>query len=103
MAGIIEGLADRYKNIQTRLREYTTKFAQLFDIYAQLELLYPEVQTFKILDYSAHPGHRANAEARDLEKIIMIHALDLLYFWLYQPRSRSALRQFLDTLAEDEP
>jgi hypothetical protein len=102
VAGIIEGLADRHKNIQARLREYTTKFSQLFDIYAQLELLYPEVQTFKILDYSANPDHRANAEARDLEKIIMIHALDLLYFWMYQPRSRTALRQFLVTLAEDE-
>jgi hypothetical protein len=102
VAGIIEGLADRHKNIQARLREYTIKFAQLFDIYAQLELLYPEVQTFKILDYSANPGHRANAEARDMEKIIMIHALDLLYFWMYQPRSRTALRQFLGTLAEDE-
>jgi len=102
VAGIIEGLADRHKNIQARLREYTIKFAQLFDIYAQLELLYPEVQTFKILDYSANPGHRANAEARDMEKIIMIHALDLLYFWMYQPRSRTALHQFLGTLAEDE-
>jgi hypothetical protein len=102
VASIIEGLADRHKNIQARLREYTIKFAQLFDIYAQLELLYPEVQTFKILDYSTNPGHRANAEARDLEKIIMIHALDLLYFWMYQPRSRMALRQYLGTLTEDE-
>jgi hypothetical protein len=32
----------------------------------------------------------------------MVHALDLLYFWMYQPRSRTALRQFLQTLAEDE-
>jgi hypothetical protein len=102
VAGIIEGLADRHKNIQARLREYTTKLAQLFDIYAQLELLYPEVQTFKILDYSANSGYRVNAEARDLEKIIMIHALDLLYFWMYQPRSRTALRQFLVALTEDE-
>jgi len=102
VAGIIEGLADRHKNIQARLREYTTKFAQLFDIYAQLELLYPEVQTFKILDYSADPGYRVSAEARDLEKIIMVHALDLLYFWMYQPRARMALRQFLVTLTEDE-
>jgi len=102
VAGIIEGLADRNKNIQDRLREYTGKFAQLFDIYAQLELLYPEVQTFKILDDAANPGRRGNAEARDLEKIIMIHALDLLYFWMYQPRSRTALRQFLNTLTEDE-
>jgi hypothetical protein len=102
VAGIIEGLADRHKNIQDRLREYTGKFAQLFDIYAQLELLYPEVQTFKILDDAANPGRRANAEARDLEKIIMIHALDLLYFWMYQPRSRTAMRRFLNTLSEDE-
>ena len=102
VAGIIEGLADRHKNIQARLREYTTKFAQLFDIYAQLELLYPEVQTFKILDYSADPGYRVSPEARDLEKIIMVHALDLLYFWMYQPRARMALRQFLVTLTEDE-
>jgi hypothetical protein len=102
VASIIEGLADRQKNIRARLREYKIKFAQLFDIYAQLELLYPEVQTFKILDYSTAPEHRANAEARDLEKIIMVHALDLLYFWMYQPRSRMALRQYLGTLTEDE-
>jgi len=72
------------------------------DYRKQLELLYPEMQTFKILDYSANPGNRVNTEARDLEKIIMIHALDLLYFWMYQPRSRTALRQFLNTLTEDE-
>jgi hypothetical protein len=102
VASIIEGLADRHKNIQARLREYKIKSTQLFDIYAQLELLYPEVQTFKILDHSANPRHRANAEASDLEKIIMIQALDLLYFWMYQPRSRVALRQYLGTLTEDE-
>ena len=32
----------------------------------------------------------------------MIHALDMLYFWMYQPRSRVALPQFLRTLSEDE-
>jgi hypothetical protein len=102
VAGVIEGLADRHKNIQNRLREYTSKFAQLFDIYAQLELLYPDVRTFRILDRPDNSQSRTSAEARDLEKIIMIHALDLLYFWLYQPRSRTALRQFLHTLSEDE-
>jgi len=102
VAAVIEGLADRHKNIQDRLRDYSVKLAQLFDIYAQLELLYPEVQTFKVLGYKAHPKQRANAEARDMEKIIMIHSLDLLYFWMYQPRSRMALRHFIGTLAEDE-
>ena len=80
----------------------SVKFSQLFDIYAQLELLYPEVQTFKVLHHSGNPNHRTNAEGRDLEKIIMIHSLDLLYFWMYQPRSRMALQQFLNALTEDE-
>ena len=102
VAGFIEGTADRYKNIRTRLREYKNKFRELLDIYAQLELLYPDVESFKILECSFDVNRKANAEARDLEKIIMIHALDMLYFWMYQPRSRVALPQFLRTLSEDE-
>jgi hypothetical protein len=102
VAGFIEGTADRFKNIRMRFREYQNKFREVLGIYAQLELLYPDVQTFKILEYSSDLKRKANAEARDLEKIIMIHALDLLYFWMFQPRSRSAFQQFLHTLSEDE-
>ncbi len=102
VAAFIEGLADRHRNIQARLRDYKGKFAQLFDVYAQLELLFPEVQTFAVLQSSDRNHRKANREARDLEKIIMIHALDLLYFWMYQPRARTALRRFVQTLSEDE-
>jgi hypothetical protein len=102
VAGFIEGLADRHRNIQNRLRDYKSKFEQLFDIYAQLELLYPDVQPFAVLQHSDRLQRRASVEARDLEKIIMIHALDLFYFWMYQPRARTALQQFVHTLSEDE-
>ena len=102
VAGIIEGLSDRYNNIHKRLREYSIKFSQLFETYAQLEILYPELQAFKVLEHSDNEAYQDKTEARDLEKIIMTHSLDLLYFWMYQPRSRSALRQFLKTLTEDE-
>ncbi len=102
VAGFIEGLADRRRNIKTRLRDYKGKFAQLFDIYAQLELIFPDVQTFAVLQHSSRLKQKASVEARDLEKIIMIHALDLLYFWMYQPRARTALRHFVHTLSEDE-
>jgi hypothetical protein len=102
VAGFIEGLADRHRNIKARLRDYKGKFEQLFDIYAQLELLYPEVQPFAVLQHSTQLKRKASIEARDLEKIIMIHALDLLYFWMYQPRARTALWQFVQTLSEDE-
>ncbi|MGE5255359.1 MAG: hypothetical protein ACM3KE_01740, partial [Hyphomicrobiales bacterium] len=102
VAGFIEGLADRHRNIKTRLRDYKGKFEQLFDIYAQLELLYPDVQPFAVLQHSGQLQRKASTEARDLEKIIMIHALDLFYFWMYQPRARIALQQFVHTLSEDE-
>jgi len=102
VAGFIEGLADRHRNIKTRLRDLKGKFEQLFDIYAQLEMIFPDVQTFAVLQYSNRLKKKASVEARDLEKIIMVHALDLLYFWMYQPRARTALRQFVHALSEDE-
>lgn len=102
VAGIIEGTADRFKNIQIRSREYRKKLSALLDIYAQLELLFPESRTLEILDKPSQYRKRANAEARDMEKIIFVHALDLLYFWMYQPRARSAFKQLLSTLTEEE-
>jgi len=102
VAGIIEGTADRFKNIQMRSREYRKKLSALLDIYAQLELLFPESRTLEILDKPSQYRQRANAEARDMEKIIFVHALDLLYFWMYQPRARSAFLQLLSTLTEEE-
>jgi hypothetical protein len=102
VAGIIEGLADRYANIRLRIRDYRQKFHEILDVYADLELLYPEVKTFHVLNHPADGKQVARAEATELEHRIMLHALDLLYFWMYQPRSQSALKQFLGTLSEDE-
>jgi hypothetical protein len=102
VAGIIEGTADRYNNIHLRLRALKSKFREMLDIYAHLELCFPEVESSQVLAYAARDQQKTCAEARDLEKIIMIHSLDLLYFWMYQPRARVALIDFLRTLSEDE-
>jgi hypothetical protein len=102
VAGVIEGTADRVNNIRMRYREYRKKLAALLDIYAQLELLFPESRTLDILGKPSPIHKRANAEVRDLEKILMIHSLDLLYFWLFQPRARSAFKHLADTLNEEE-
>jgi hypothetical protein len=102
MAGIIEGAADRYHNIRHRFNAYRKKLAELIDIYAQLELIYPEAIAYDLMECPKGPRPGANQEARDLEKIIAIHALDLLYFWMYQPRARSALDQLLKTINEEE-
>ena len=101
-AGVIEGTADRHRNIRTRYRQYRRKLSALLEIYARLELLFPDSPTLQILDNPRKFQRKANAEALDLEKIIMVHALDMLYFWMYQPRARSAFRQLFRTLSEEE-
>jgi hypothetical protein len=102
VAGIIEGTADRYANIRNRFREYRKKLSDLMDIYAQIELLFPESNTLELLGHPKKFQEKANAEAQVMEKIICIHALDALYFWMYQPRARSAIIQLMSSISEEE-
>jgi len=104
VAGAIEGAADRYQNIRIRRKDYQQKLKQVFHTYARLELLFPESNALEVL----HAGEMEQAaefkrgEARDLRKIIIANALDLLYFWMYQPRARTALRSIWRGLPEEE-
>ncbi len=102
VAGVIEGLADRYENIRLRERDYAAKFRQLFDAYARLELLFPEKDVLAMLESPKEFIRTLSAEAADLERIIIINALDLLYFWMYQPRARSVLAARIRALSEEE-
>jgi hypothetical protein len=102
VAGVIEGLADRYENIHARVRDYSAKLCQLFDTYARLELLFPETEVLLMLESPKKFIQTINAEAQDLERIIIINALDLLYFWMYQPRSRSVLKARIQSMSEEE-
>jgi hypothetical protein len=102
VAGIIEGLADRYENIRMRTIDYTAKLDQIFDAYARLELLFPETDVLEMLESPKKFMQTLNAEAEDLERIILINALDLLYFWMYQPRARSVLKDRFSAMSEEE-
>jgi hypothetical protein len=102
VAGVIEGTADRYQNIRMRCRDYAIKLRQLFDIYAQLELLFPEAQALELLEAPEQLKRTRSAEVHDLEKIVIINALDMLYFWMYQPRARSALSAIVKNLSDEE-
>lgn len=101
VAAVIEGAADRYTNVRTRKRDYRRKFSDLFEIFAQLELLFPEKYPLEILN-SRKKIKAKNLEVAAYEKIICIHALDALYFWMYQPRSQSVLKQLLGSMPEEE-
>ncbi len=102
VAGIIEGLADRYENIRLRMRDYRAKLGQLFDTYARLELLFPEMDVLAMLEAPKEFIRTLGNEAQELERIIIINALDLLYFWMYQPRARSVLMARIRSMSEEE-
>ena len=57
---------------------------------------------FNVLEAPSEKKVTARAEATEMERIIMLHALDLLYFWMYQPRAQSAFKRFVESLSEDE-
>jgi hypothetical protein len=102
MAGVIEGTADRFTNIQTRFQDYADTLSQLFDTYGRLEALLPELNVWETLETIGKDRIDTNADAKDLEKLIVIGALDLLYFWMYQPRARTALKYLYKTLSDEE-
>jgi hypothetical protein len=102
VAAVIEGLADRFDNMRMRARDYTDKLPRLFDAYARLELLFPEEDVLSVLAAPAATIDDATGEAKDLEKIMIINALDLLYFWMYQPRAQNILQARLKKLSAEE-
>jgi hypothetical protein len=102
VAGIIEGTADRFINIQTRFQDYAGTLSQLFDTYARLEGLQPELNVWETLDAIGNDRIDPHGDAKDLEKLIVIGCLDLLYFWMYQPRARTTLKYLSKTLSPEE-
>jgi hypothetical protein len=102
VAGIIEGTVDRYQNISMRWRDYGIKLSQLFDLYAQLELRFPERTALELLRSAESSENKWTDEIRELRRINIINALDLLYFWMYQPRARTAFKGLLRTMSAEE-
>jgi hypothetical protein len=99
VAGVIEGSADRYRNIHLRLRDYRDKLTRLLETYTSLELLFPDK---KVMETLSAMDKSLSGDAKDLELIMIIHALDLLFFWNYQPRGRTALIMLAKTLPDEE-
>jgi hypothetical protein len=99
VAGVIEGAADRYRNIHLRLRDYRDKLTQILEVYTSLELLFPDK---KVMETLSDMNKSLSGDAKELELIMIIHALDLLFFWNYQPRGRTALIMLAKSLSPEE-
>jgi len=99
VAGVIEGSADRYRNIHVRLRDYRDKLMRILEAYAGLELLLPDQNLLESLKTVNKP---ITGDASDLRQIMIIHAIDLLFFWYFQPRGRTALLMLAKSLSKEE-
>ena len=102
VAGVIEGLADRQNNIRTRLADYRTKISQMFAVFARLDVLLPEEDVLDLLQSPKALMAAIRGEARDLRKVFIVNALDLMYIWMYQPRARRALQQTIAAMSTEE-
>lgn len=102
VAGIIEGLADRAQFIRRRVLDYKSKFNHLFNTYAQLEILFPLDDVLSLLESTKELLQTIEFEKRDMLNILIVNALDLQYFWMYQPRARGVMKQLFKRMTRDE-
>lgn len=102
VAGVIEGLADRQANITSRLADYRTKISQLFFVFSRLDLRFPEEDVLEMLASPEIMMQTLDYEARDQEKLIIVNGLDLMYFYMYQPRAHRALQMIRHDMSQEE-
>lgn len=102
VAAIIEGLGDRFNNIRIRLNDYRAKLNAMFVVYARLDVLFPEEDVLDMLQSPHIFLETISYEAKDLEKVVIVNALDLMYFWLYQPRAPKALTVIVKKMSNEE-
>ncbi|MCG6929139.1 MAG: hypothetical protein LJE64_01180 [Desulfofustis sp.] len=102
VAAVIEGLADRQTNIEVRLRAYRSKIAQIFAVFSRLDLLFPEDDVLDVLQSPKMVLETLDGDASEQETLLIVNALDLMYFWMYQPRARKALQRIVEGMDREQ-
>ncbi len=102
VAAIIEGTADRRYNLSQRKTDYEEKLTQVYDVYARLETTFADDDVLKLLENPKTIFKQLQQKAPEIFHDMVIDALDLLYFWMYQPRARITLARQLARMSSDE-
>ncbi len=102
VAALIEGFADRRNNLRMRRWDYQTKLQQIFETYSRLEIRFPEEDMLKLLARPKKFFRKMEEEKDKLELELIINALDLMHFWLYQPRAQDVLKAIVRDMSEEE-
>ncbi len=102
VAGIIESMADRRNNYRLRNWDYDTKLRHMFDCYTRLELAFPDKDMLGLLAQPKEFIRFTETNAKDLQVESFVNALDLMYFWYYQPCAQQTLIANLRTMTREE-
>ena len=102
VAGIIESVADRRNNYRLRGWDYHTKLRHMFDCYTRLELAFPDKDMLALLAQPKEFVRFTEKNAKALQVETFINALDLMYFWYYQPCAQQTLVAMLRGMTREE-
>lgn len=102
VAAIIEGIADRQTNIRARLAACRHIFDHVYAVYSRLDLLLPETDLTKLLNTPEQAAIEIKKVSPKLHRLLIINALDLMYFRLYQPRTLKALEILHKEMSTEE-
>ncbi|MEG1610792.1 MAG: hypothetical protein RR317_06380, partial [Bilophila sp.] len=102
VAGVIEGVADRHNNYRLRYWDYKTKLHLFFECYGKLDLAFPDRDMLSLMAHPKEFIQLMNTEAKSLQIASIINALDLMYFWMYQPCAQQTLIAILRTMTREE-
>ncbi len=102
VAGFIEGIADRNRHITTRKLDYEKKMPQILDAYAGIEIMFPEENVEKMLRNPVAARKKIQEKNPYLSRIMILNALDLMYFWIYQPRAKNVFRAMASEMPRKE-
>lgn len=102
VAAIIESVADRRNNYRLRNWDYQTKLQRLFDCYTKLELAFPDRDILTLLAQPREFIRLTSKESKPLQVESIINALDLMYFWHYQPCAHQTLISILRGMTREE-
>ena len=102
VAGVIEGIGDQNTNLRMRNWDYTYKLHQLFDCLARLEVMLPEEDILELLRQEKDKQPPMLQKIYAMQDATIIHSLDLMYFWMYQPRARTFLTRLFREMTPEE-
>ena len=102
VAGVIESVADRRNNYRLRKWDYRTKLRHMFDCFTRLELAFPDKDMLVLLAQPREFARLTEKDAKALQVESFITALDLMYFWYYQPCAQQTLHATLREMTREE-